>query len=63
MRENEPGELPHEWFCMNMEVPELVVATRAANQIEHAAVNARREESHGTRGVEGSDGYVLGFKS
>ena len=41
IRENEPREVPHEWFCLHMEVPENLVAAPAANQLDDVAVDSR----------------------
>ena len=38
MRENEPQEVLHEWLCLNVEVPELLIAVPVANQLGDVSV-------------------------
>ena len=40
MREHDPREVPHEWFCLNVEVPGHRIAAPAANQVNDVAVNS-----------------------
>ena len=37
MREHEPREVPHDWLCLYMELPEYLVAAPAANQLDDVA--------------------------
>ena len=39
MLEHEPREVPHEWICLHVEVPENIVAEPEANQLEGTAVD------------------------
>ena len=61
MREYDPREVIYEWFCLQKEVPEHLVTATAANQLDDVTVDYQEEESHGTSGVDGAGGHVLGF--
>ena len=38
MHEHETQEIPHEWLCLHMEVPENIVAAPAANNLDDVTV-------------------------
>ena len=40
MCEHDPGEAPHEWLSLNLEVPDHIVTAPASNQLDDVAVNA-----------------------
>ena len=40
MCDSEPREVPHEWFCLNVEVPEHLVDVPEANQLDEYAVDS-----------------------
>ena len=63
MREHEPGEVPHEWICLHVELLEHLVAAPAANWLDGVAAIFLEEKFHGTSGVEGEVGHVFGFES
>ena len=62
MRDHEPVEVPRDWLCLNVEVPEHLVAVPAANQLDGVAVDTRTEEGHVTIGAKGLGRHILGFE-
>ena len=38
MHKNELREVPHEWLCLNVEIPEHLVAALTASQLDYVGV-------------------------
>ena len=38
MHEHEPREIPHEWLCLYMEIPEHLVVVPAANHTDDVVI-------------------------
>ena len=43
---NEGGEVPYDGLCLDMLLPQNLITTPAANNIDDIAVNLRTEERH-----------------
>ena len=39
VNEHETGEVPHEWFCLYIKVPDIHVAAPSANQLDDVSVD------------------------
>ena len=62
MRDNDPMEVNHEWFCLHLETTENLVTASKDNHLDDVNVDAQSEEGHGTSGAEGAGKNVLGFE-
>ena len=62
MCDHDPGEVPRECLCLNLVVPGHLVSVQATNELDDVIVDSQREEGHGTSGIKGVVGDVLGFK-
>ena len=63
MPENEFGDISHDWFRLNEQVAQYLIAVSASNQLDCVSVDAGTEERHGTCAAEGLNRDILGFKA
>ena len=43
MHDHETGEVPHEWFCLHLDVPDNIVTAPASNQLNYVAADSQIE--------------------
>ena len=62
MSEHEFGEIPHDWFQLDVQVVQHLISETALNWIDDVTIDFSTQEFHGTCGAQGSRGDILGFK-
>ena len=63
MYENEFVEVSHDWFRLNIQLAENLIAAPVVDHLDDVAVNSGTDKRYVTCSAEGTSGDVLGFKT